>query len=106
MFRLAKQKAELLSSLDDDEVDGITPEDLAEMIEGYDEVMSECRKHIEMHTAQREEFNLYKGISKQDYDLDLPLHLRTILLVIDMGQNLATPYLGGDQFGDFITCHR
>ena len=27
--------------------------------------------------------------------------LQTMLIVMDMGQNLATPYLGGDQFGDF-----
>ena len=43
LLRLAKQKAELLSSLDNDEADGITPEDLAEMIEGYNETMEECK---------------------------------------------------------------
>ena len=52
-----------------------------------------------MHTAQREYFNHYKEESK--LTLKLALHLRTMLLVIDMGQNLSTPYLGGNQFGDF-----
>ena len=31
----------------------------------------------------------------------LPLELFTEFLVINMGQNAATPYLGGDQFGNF-----
>ena len=35
--RISKKKAELLESLDEDEINGVTPEDLAEMIEGYDE---------------------------------------------------------------------
>lgn len=99
--RIAKEKADLLDQLDDDEIDGITPEDLAEQIEGYDEVILECKKHFEMHVAQREEFNSLKVQSKSDLAQGLPLHLMTMLLVIDMGQNAATPYLGGDQFGDF-----
>lgn len=99
--RIAREKAQLLEPLDDEEIDGITPEDLAEMIEGYDEVIQECKKHFKMHTAQREEFNRLKEEAKRDLLQGLPLHLRTLLLVIDMGQNAATPYLGGDQFGDF-----
>ena len=101
LVRIAREKAALLEPLDDDEIDGITPEDLAEMIEGYEETIRECKKHFQMHVAQREEFNRLKEESKSDFLQQLPLHLRTMLLVIDMGQNAATPYLGGDQFGDF-----
>ena len=48
--RIAREKAELLEPLDNDEIGGITPEDLAEMIEGYDEVIQDCKKHFTMHT--------------------------------------------------------
>ena len=42
LARFAKQKAQLLDTLDDGKIDGVTPEDLAEAMEGYDEVISEC----------------------------------------------------------------
>ena len=54
-----------------------------------------------MHTVQHKEFNRLKEEVRRDLLQGLPLYLRTLLLVVDMGQNTATPYLGGNQFGDF-----
>ena len=82
-----------MDQLDDDEINRITPEDSAKQIEGYDEVILECKRHSKMHVAQREEFNSLKAQSKSDLLTGLPLHLMTMLLVINMGQNVATPYL-------------
>jgi hypothetical protein len=101
LARLAREKSALLESFDDDELDGITPEDLNAEIEGYQEVIDECKKHVQMHTAQREELNRLTELSKQALQQMLPMNLMTMLLVIDMAQNAATPFLSGDQMGDF-----
>ena len=101
LARFAKQKAQLLDTLDDNEIDGVTPEDLAEAMEGYDEVIKECKKHVEIHTAQREQFNDLKEEALRNFLQDLPLHLSTLLLVINMGQNVSSPHLGGEQWGNF-----
>ena len=68
--RIAREKAELLSGLDPEEIDGITPEDLAEQIEGYDEIIRECRKHFDMHVAQREMYKDLKQELKATYLID------------------------------------
>ena len=62
--------------------------------------MSE-KKHVLMHTAQREELNRLAQLSKLSLQQRLPNKLATILLIIDMAQNAATPFLSGDQMGDF-----
>ena len=60
LARFVKQKAELLANLDDEDIDGVTPDDLAEAIEGYNELINECKKHAKMHETQRKEFNKLK----------------------------------------------
>ena len=54
-----------------------------------------------MHEAQREHYNFYRDLSIRDRARRLPKHLATLLLIIDMAQNGATPFLCGDQMGDF-----
>ena len=44
-----------------------------------------------MHETQREEFNNLKEEAQRDFLQGLPLYLATLLLVIDMGQNLGLP---------------
>ena len=97
---LSRQKAELLKQIDDGKLDGITPEELHAEIDGYDEAINECKKHVLMHTAQREEFNLLVQFSKLSLQQGLPMELVTVLLVIDMAQNAETPCLSGDQMGN------
>ena len=104
LIRLGKKKDEMMSRLNAEElaeIDGVEPEVLAEAIDGYEETIQECKKHVKMHEAQRKQYNRYRDESKHDLFMDLPLHLLTLLLVIDMAQNGATPYLAGDQMGDF-----
>ena len=91
----------MLDTLDDNEIDGVTPEDLVEAMEGCDEVIKECKKHVEMHTAQHEQFNDPKEEALSKFLQGLPLHLSTSLLVIDMGQNVSSLHNGGKQWGDF-----
>ena len=49
--RIAREKISLLEPLNDDEIDTITLERLAEMIERYKETIRECKKHFQMHVA-------------------------------------------------------
>ena len=84
----------------DGKLDGITSEELHAEIDDYDEVINECKKHVLMHTAQREEFNRLVQVSKLSLQQGLPMELVTVLLVIDMAQSAATPCLSGDQMGN------
>ena len=79
LARIARQKAELLEQLDDGELDGITPEDLNAEIEGYQEVIDECKKHVDMHTAQRAEYNRFLQLSKEALEQQLPADLFTMM---------------------------
>ena len=54
-----------------------------------------------MHKTQRQQYNRFRDAAKNDLSMAIPFHLMTLLLVIDMAQNGATPYLAGDQMGDF-----
>ena len=96
---LTREKAQLLDGLANDELAEIAPQMLAEEIEGYNETICECKKHIEMHVAQQKEINDLKEEAKND--LHVSFDLKSMLFFIDMGQNVSTPYLGGDQFGKF-----
>lgn len=46
-----KEKAELPDSLGDTEINVITLEERADQIEGYNEVIHECKKHFDIHVA-------------------------------------------------------
>ena len=107
---MMKRKAELLAQLNEDEDlndngdspgSRTSPEMLEESIEGLAELIGECKKHVVMHEAQREQYNFYRDLSINDRLRNLPRHLLTLLLIIDMAQNGATPFLAGDQMGDF-----
>ena len=99
---LTRKRDEALRALEDDDMlDSITPDELLKEIDGYDELIAECRKHVEMHQAQREDYNKLRDIAKEDFKNDVPFDLRTEFLVIDMSQNGALPMLRGDQMGDF-----
>lgn len=39
-----KQKTELSATFDKEEIHGVTPENLAETIEGHDELIDKCKK--------------------------------------------------------------
>ena len=80
--RITREKAQLLDGLADDELAEITPEMLAEEIEGYNETICECKKHIEMQVAQREEINNLKEEVKND--LHVSFDLKTMLFFIEM----------------------
>ena len=88
-----------MNGLANDELAEIMPEMLAGEIEGYNETIRECKKHIEMHVAQQEEINNLKEEAKND--LHVSLDLKTMLFFINMGYNVSTPYLGGDKLGNF-----
>ena len=76
-----------MDGLADDEFAKITPEMLAEEIEGYNETICDCEKHIEMQVAQREEINDLK--EEANNDLHVLFDLKTMLFFIDMGQNVS-----------------
>ena len=57
------------------EIDGVEPEFLAEAIDGYEETIQECKKHVKMHEAQRKRYNRYLDESKHNLFMALPLHL-------------------------------
>lgn len=81
--------------------DGTTPDELADIVAGMDKLIAEMRKHVDMHIAQREEYNRYQAIAKDDIENEVLTELLTKFLVIDMAQNGALPTLRGDQPGDF-----
>ena len=74
--RIAREKAQLLDGLANDELAEITPEMLSEEIEEYNKKIRECKKHIEMHVAQREEINDLK--EEANNDLHVSFKLKTI----------------------------
>ena len=77
----------------------ITPEMLVEEMEGHNETLLEFKKHIEMHIARQEDTNDLKEKAKKY--AHVKFDLKTMLFFIDTGKNVFTPYLGGDQFGNF-----
>ena len=61
----------------------ITPEMLAEEIDGYNETILECKKHIGMHVVQREKISDLKEEAKND--LHVSFELKMMLFFIDTG---------------------
>ena len=78
-----------------------TPDNLLEYITEIDDAIAECKKHVEMHTKQRDLYNRYEREAAECIKNNVPLDEMTAFAVIDMGRNAATRFLGSNQMGDF-----
>jgi len=72
---------------------------ILETIDELESKVADAKIHVNMHIAQREEYN--RLVTEAKMTRNKALHERTISLTIDMGQNGQIPTLRGDQVGDF-----
>ena len=80
---------------------GISPDELTDTLTELDDLIKECRKHVDMHTAQRERYNKFFEMAEQCIRAGTSDDEFIKFIVIDMAQNAATPILGSDQPGNF-----
>ena len=76
--------------------EGTSPEDLELVIKEINDEIAKTTKHVQMHTAQREDAKKWIGIAEKDKQNGTPMKDRTVTLTMDMSQNRTVPSFPGD----------
>ena len=85
--------------VDDSDDNGTNPLELIAAINDIQKIIDEAKEHVQMHEAQRELAEKLIALAKAE--AHLPMHERTFVITMDMGQNGAVPLLRSEQMGCF-----